>query len=66
MIEVPETNLQSEPQGSYLDLSTTADDMVELCLEYKDHPEGSLASNIGMPVQTLSSHDAFGMESRRG
>lgn len=48
MIEVPETKLQSAPQGSYLDLSTAADDMVELCLEYKDHPEGSHASNIGM------------------
>ncbi|KAL8771245.1 MAG: hypothetical protein Q9194_004938 [Teloschistes cf. exilis] len=47
VIEVPETKLQSAPQGSYLDLSTAADDMVELCLEYKDHPEGSHASNIG-------------------
>ncbi|KAL9583582.1 MAG: hypothetical protein Q9203_005022 [Teloschistes exilis] len=33
VIEVPETKLQSAPQGSYLDLSTAADDMVELCLE---------------------------------
>lgn len=48
MIEIPETRFQSKAQGSYLDLSITADDMVELCLEYKDHPEGSLASNIGM------------------
>ncbi|KAL8692996.1 MAG: hypothetical protein Q9218_002085 [Villophora microphyllina] len=46
VIEVPETILGSVPQGSYLDLSTAADEMIEVCLEYKDHPEGSQAKNI--------------------
>ncbi|KAL8727530.1 MAG: hypothetical protein Q9181_005678 [Wetmoreana brouardii] len=46
-IEVPETPVLSKAQGSYLDLATAAEEMAEICLEYKDHPEGSSASNIG-------------------
>ncbi|KAL8811851.1 MAG: hypothetical protein Q9200_001466 [Gallowayella weberi] len=45
IIEVAET---SGARGSYLDLSEAVEEMLELCVEYKeDHPEESTATNIG-------------------
>ncbi|KAL8725607.1 MAG: hypothetical protein Q9166_007242 [cf. Caloplaca sp. 2 TL-2023] len=32
---------------SYLDLREAAEEMMEVCLEYKDRPEGAIATNIG-------------------
>ncbi|KAL8820368.1 MAG: hypothetical protein Q9223_001390 [Gallowayella weberi] len=46
IIEVAET---SGARGSYLDLSEAVEEMLELCVEYKeDHPEESTATNIGV------------------
>ena len=44
VIEVAETE---EARGSYRDLRDAADEMLEVCLEYSDKPEGSIATNIG-------------------
>ena len=43
-IEVAET---PAAQGTYLDLVTAADEMTQVCVDFADRPEGSIASNIG-------------------
>ncbi|KAL8941129.1 MAG: hypothetical protein Q9216_002428 [Gyalolechia sp. 2 TL-2023] len=43
-IEVAET---PEARGSSLDLATAADEMNQLCVDFSERPEGSIASNIG-------------------
>ncbi|KAL8956959.1 MAG: hypothetical protein Q9183_006178, partial [Haloplaca sp. 2 TL-2023] len=50
VIEVPETGSQMV-KGSYQDLALAAEEMVEICMEYKDEPEGSFAINIGQNGQ---------------
>lgn len=55
-IEVAQTG---GARGSYLDLRDAAEEMSEVCLEYKAKPEGAIASNIGKsfpnsPTATLS------------
>ncbi|KAI4253309.1 MAG: hypothetical protein L6R42_007634, partial [Xanthoria sp. 1 TBL-2021] len=46
-IEVAQTG---GARGSYLDLRDAAEEMSEVCLEYKAKPEGAIASNIVNPV----------------
>ncbi|KAL8947773.1 MAG: hypothetical protein Q9222_005982 [Ikaeria aurantiellina] len=42
-IEVSET---TSAVASYLDLVTASEEMAEVCVEYSDAPEGSIATNI--------------------
>lgn len=50
-IEVQETDAA---QGNYLDLITAAEEMTDLCMDFSDPAEGSIATNIGrVPLMFL-------------
>ena len=40
-------------KGSYQDLALAAEEMVEICMEYRDTTEGSFATNIGRTLTLL-------------
>ncbi|KAL8867329.1 MAG: hypothetical protein Q9174_005732 [Haloplaca sp. 1 TL-2023] len=46
VIDLPETESQMV-KASYQDLALAAEEMIEICMEYKEKTEGSLATNIG-------------------
>ena len=53
-IEVAQT---AGARGSYIDLREAAEEMSEVCMEYKERPEGAIASNIGKVSQNTSTVD---------